>query len=258
MAAAPPRIFIQPSPGAAPLPFPGEAEHLVRVLRARVGDLVIGLDGAGGEHPLRIRACDKRNFELEPCGDPIHEPAPGRAGAPLPWIEVAVAWPRPNRADDMLDRLTQLGVAAIRPLDCAHAGPQGLPDDEHKRERCLRVLREACKQARRHWLPQLHAPCTVEALLAGPPRAGLACMDPRAAVGLPEWIARQPQLASATGERPLVLCIGPEGGFDERERAAFATHEPSAPVVLAPHVLRIETAAEAAAAVAVALLCRSR
>ncbi|TAJ07500.1 MAG: RsmE family RNA methyltransferase, partial [Planctomycetota bacterium] len=183
------------------------------------------------------------------------EPAPGEPGAALPWIEVAVAWPRPNRADDMLDRLAQLGVAAIRPLACAHAGPQGLPDDEHKRERALRVLREACKQSRRTWLPVLHGSSAIDAFASGVKSSAVACLDPDAGSRLADWVVKESAASSATRARPLVLCVGPEGGFDERERAELAAAG-AAPVALAPHILRIETAAEAALAVAVGLLHR--
>jgi 16S rRNA (uracil1498-N3)-methyltransferase len=249
------RCFVARTPAGGWRVVDGEAEHLTRVLRARAGDIVLGLDGEGGEHPLRIRTLDRRVCELEAAGAARIEPAPGEADAPLPWIEVAVAWPRPNRADDMLDRLTQLGVAAIRPLACAHAGPQGLPDDEHKRERALRVLREACKQSRRTWLPELHTSSTIHALASGVKPGALACLDPDAGAAMADWIVEASAAATATRARPLVLCIGPEGGFDDRERAQLAAAG-AAQVALSPHILRIETAAEAALALAVGLLRR--
>lgn len=247
------RCFVARDPAGGWRLLDGEAEHLTRVLRARVGDPLVGLDGEGGEHALRIRALDRKGCELEAAGPSRSEPAPGESGAALPWIELAVAWPRPNRADDMLDRLTQLGVAAIRPLACAHAGPQGLPDDEHKRERALRVLREACKQARRTWLPILHRSQTVGEFAAHSKAAALALLEPQAPTRLADWIAATPATATATRARPLVLCIGPEGGFDASERVELAAHR-ATPVALAPHILRIETAAEAALAVTVGSL----
>ena len=53
--------------------------------------------------------------------------------------------------------------------------------------------------------------------------------------------------------RPVVLVVGPEGGFTAEERDAFLREGATAARV-APHVLRIETAAEAALAVAGAVL----
>jgi 16S rRNA U1498 N3-methylase RsmE len=49
-------------------------------------------------------------------GEAAFEPPPGSEGAPLPWIEIALAWPKGNRFEEMLDRLTQLGAAAIADL----------------------------------------------------------------------------------------------------------------------------------------------
>jgi 16S rRNA (uracil1498-N3)-methyltransferase len=256
MSQAPARIFLAASSSAArPEPAEGEAEHLLRVLRLEVGAAVIGLDGRGGSYPLRIAEAGRRACRLEADGGACFDPPPGAPDAPLPWIEIAVAWPKPNRAEEMLDRLTQLGVSAIRPLDCAQSGPHGLPDDGQKRERCLRVLREACKQSRRTWLPELLVSETIAAFAPRVSGARLAVLDPQAERGLGEWIAEVPALRDANRERPLVLCVGPEGGFSSEERAALVAAG-AAPVRLGPHILRIETAAEAAAAVASTLLRR--
>ncbi len=260
-----PRAFLGSS--AQPLSLaPGEAEHVLRVLRLRVGDALLGLDGAGGCVPLRIRslgvgnaakargrASEREALELAPAGSAWREPAPGEAGAALPWIELAIAWPKPALAEAMLDRLVQLGAAAIVPLECEHAGPQSSPGGA-RRERLERILREACKQSRRAHLPQLHEPLALEAYLQQRTAARGAWLEPGARTSLPTWLqAPQTAAASAQRERPLTLAIGPEGGFSERERAAFErTGWPA--LALGPHVLRIETAAEAAMAVAAAVM----
>ena len=56
----------------------------------------------------------------------------------------------------------------------------------------------------------------------------------------------------ASREQPLVLVVGPEGGLTEEERGALL-EAGAGPVRLGPHVLRIETAAEAAVAIAMGL-----
>ena len=81
-----------------------------------MGDALIGLDGVGGAWPLVVSRAEPRAFEVELDGQPEREPAPGEEGAPLPWIEVCVPFPRGERAEAMVDRLVQLGTAAIRPL----------------------------------------------------------------------------------------------------------------------------------------------
>jgi len=260
-----PRAFLDArSEGAELALAPGEAEHVLRVLRLRAGDLVLGLDGAGACHPLRIRSVDvdarasKRRaaepLELERAGHAWHEPAPGEPGAPLPWVELAIAWPKPALAEAMLDRLVQLGVAAIAPLECEHAGPQSAPGSGARRERLERILREACKQSRRAHLPQLHEPLALDTYLKQRTHARGAYLEPGALTDLPLWLAA-PSTAAASANRahPLVLAIGPEGGFSAAEHAAFS-RAAWPPLALGPHVLRIETAAEAAMAITAAML----
>ena len=93
--------------------------------------------------------------------------------------------------------------------------------------------REAAMQARRVWLPPIE----------GPVEARDAVAWDGAALAEPE--GQPPRL-----DRPVIL-VGPEGGWsdDERERSA-------ATVALGPHVLRVETAAMAAAAMLVGLRSR--
>lgn len=229
-----------------------EALHARKVLRLAEGDLLIGLDGAGTRRPLRVRALTKRALLLEPAGEPEQEPPPGAEGSPLPWFELAIAWPRRNRVEDMVNRLTQLGVASIRPLRAEQRGPEEVPDELP--ERVQRVAREAVKQSGRAWLPRFLPPLTVAELVQGRDPRDLAVLDPRAGLPLDLWLrSLRPSPADIGSEtRPLVLVIGPEGGLSGQERRTLI--EAGASLCwLAPYVLRIETAAEAAMALAAAL-----
>jgi 16S rRNA (uracil1498-N3)-methyltransferase len=233
-----PRFFLEDAEASVPRLVPEDERHAAAVLRLAAGDRLLGLDGTGGVHPLRVRAAARGRLELERDGPVERAPAPGAAGSPLPWIEVAAPLPKGDRAAAMLDRLTQLGVAAYRPLACARN--QGFPREsaEHRLDGLRRACREACKQSGRAWLPRIHGTARPEALrelLAG---ARSVLLSPGASATLLEWTA-----GVAAG--PLAVLAGPEGGFDERELALLAFAEPA---VLGPHVLRIETAVEAAAA----------
>ncbi len=226
----------------------GEIEHARRVLRLVAGDRLVGLDGQGAAWPLVVRRSDAREFQVEGDGDPEVEPAPGELGARLPWIEVVCALPRGERAEAMVDRLVQLGVAAIRPLAAERASPAARGESDRRAERLQRIAREACKQSGRLWWPEIHAPETLAAVLARPARTDLL-LDPLARQALFELVA--PTHPSGTREEPLRCWIGPEGGFSPAEDAALDAAG-SVRARLAPHVLRIETAAEAAVAVVVA------
>jgi len=254
--AAPPRFFLAEPPGARP-PRLEEAEtlHALRVLRLAPGDACIGLDGRGRAWPLRVVAATRRELGLEVTGPAEFEPEPGGLGAPLPFIEVAVAFPRRARAEEMLRRLTQLGAARITPLRARQSGPQAAPDQGDAR--WLRLLREVCKQCRRSWLPELAPSLSPLELALARPGEGLALLDPQGGMSLDTWARSLRPAAEGLGTRlrPITLAIGPEGGFDEDERAALFSRGTTA-VRVSPHVLRIETAAEAALAIAAAAWMR--
>ncbi len=226
-----------------------DLRHATQVLRLSTGDRLFGLDGAGSEWPLAVVGRSARALELEVAGDARREARPGSPGAALPWIEIAVASPRGAAADEMLDRLTQLGAAAITPLRAERA-QRPSSSDGARRDRSARIAREACKQSGRLWLPELREPLS-PAELVDRERAALVVLDPLAARGLSSWIdANDRAMRSANEAAPIVIAIGPEGGFTDAESAAFATAGAAA-VRIGPHVLRIETAAEAALAILV-------
>ena len=245
----PPAFFLTESSTPGPSLASADARHALRVLRLGVGDLLVGLDGRGRRFPLRVQRLGKDTLELESAGPPVRDPAPGQEGSAIPWIEVAVSWPRRNRVEDMLGRLVQLGAAAIRPLMTQQRGPEEPP--EHAPERWLRIAREACKQSGRTWLPVFEPRLSPAELASHHSKAAVAVLEPEAGFALDSWLrSLTPSPAGiGTQARPIVLVIGPEGGLTEEERSALLETGAS-PVWAAPHILRVETAAEAAAAIA--------
>lgn len=240
------RFFLETTPAdGEPRLSADEAAHALRVLRVREGDDVVGLDGRGRAWPLRIRSVSRRELALECTGPATEEPAPGLPGSTRPWVEVAVAWPRGPRADDLVAALTQLGVAVVRPLATRRAGPQ---DPAGKSDRRLRIARESCKQSGSLWLPRLEAPGSVAELTERPAHLAVLSPDPRAA-GMRSWLDAAPAEAGSES-LPIVCAVGPEGGFDEEESELLARS--GTEVRLASTVLRIETAAVAAASVVMA------
>jgi len=252
---APPAFFLADGGTPARL-LPEDAQHAVRVMRLGVGDLLLGLDGRGARHPLRIRALHRSELELEPAGPVELLPAPGEEGSPLPWFELAISWPRKVRVEAMLGRLVQLGVAAIRPLIALQRGPEEVHAEAPAR--LQRVVREACKQAGRAWLPSFEPALATSAFLRAPAPGALAALDPRAGLPFDMWLrSLQPSPQGiGTRARPIVLAVGPEGGWSADEERAFLDAN-AALTWLGPYVLRVETAAEAAMAVAAAVHGRS-
>ena len=232
------RFFLARAPmisgGGRPELLPEDREHALRVLRIGEGDRLVGLDGRGGSWPLVVRSVGRDRLELEAAGPGKVDPAPGEEGAALPWIEIAVPFPKGGRCEEMLDRLAQLGAASIAELACERSGPRSTARASARAER---VVREACKQCGRTWLPEIR-----EEPSASP--ADRLLLDPSAERSLASWI----RPGRWTSAHPLTVLVGPEGGFTEKERAAFVA-DGAVPVRLGPHTLRIETAAEAAMAI---------
>lgn len=246
-----PRFFLAATPDAgAPELAEGELEHALRVLRLGIGDPLLGLDGRGTVWPLAVRARTQRALELEPAGEPMREPEPGAPGSALPWVELALSMPRGERAEELVDRATQLGASAIRWLTCERTPPRVREPSAHRLARLERVAREATKQCRRLWVPETGAPVELEEFLAGREGARSLVLDlSREAPPLAEQIDTLASSGRFDRARPLVLCAGPEGGFEERE-LAMLDGRGAVRARLGPLVLRIETAAEAALAIA--------
>jgi 16S rRNA (uracil1498-N3)-methyltransferase len=245
------RFFLaEPPEGRSARLAAEELHHLLHVLRAAPGDEFLGLDGAGRAWPLRVLAVRKREVELAVTGDAVREGAAGSADAPLAWLELAIALPRTGRAEELIDRATQLGIAAWTPLVCERSQGGARELSAARLSRLERAAAEACKQSRRLWLPVRREPSSPEQL-AESARAGarLALLSPAAPSSLLDLaLAWRDRGDWPDAARPLVVAVGPEGGFTESEERALCDAGASS-ASLGPHILRVETAAEAALAV---------
>lgn len=243
------RFLLAPAPdGQPPRLLASEEDHARRVLRLGIGDTLLGLDRRGGALPLRVGKVARGEFELEPCGERRMEPEPGAPGATLPWFELWLSLPRPPRAEALVERLAQLGAAACQPLLLERTPPRSRTGRPARLER---IADEALKQSGRLWPLELAPPRELSRALLERPPGTLVVLDPRAGPTL--WAVLE-ALEGPAGEgpgtraRPLVLVAGPEGGLSPAEAELLAGRG-ARPARLAPHVLRIETAAEAAAAI---------
>jgi 16S rRNA (uracil1498-N3)-methyltransferase len=200
----------------APDPSQDDVHHLFRVLRLRDGEVVTVSDGAGGWRSTVARA-----GTLVVDGEVHREPPPQPC-------RIAAAIPKGDRAEWMVQKLTEVGATDIVLLHCARNVVRWEGERGAKQlARLQRVAREAASQSRRVWLPAVRGPVPF-AEAAGWSGAVLAEPDGDA------------QLGDDVGA-DLVL-VGPEGGFSADELAAPIAH-----VRLLPNVLRVETAAVVAA-----------
>lgn len=232
-----PRFYCPPplSSGATFELPPEAAHHASRVLRLRTGDAVQIFDGAGHALDAKIYAIKGKQVllhELQTCMDDAESPLR---------IVLAQALSGGEKMDWIVQKATELGVAEIQPLQTQRAVTRLSETRAEKRTAHWRgIAIAACEQSGRNLLPQVHAPMDLTAWMEqARHRAGSKF------VLLPEGVTvlhRQPRpLGCAT------VLIGPEGGFAESE-AQLAQQMGFVPIRLGARVMRMETAALAAAA----------
>jgi len=236
----PPRFLCRPLTAADPEPADArvtldadESHHALRVLRLGEGDAVELFDGVGqtAQATLVGRAGGRAVCRLQ---------STAAAPPPRPHLTVAVALPKGPRAEDLANQLAQLGVDTLVPLACDFGVVKVKPN---KLERLGRAALAAAKQCGRAHLMRIAPPLSVDAAAAQAAAATHArLLHPDAAAWPPAALA-----ADLAAAEDVWLLVGPEGGFSDGELAAARRH--GVPHWrLGPHVLRIETAATAAAA----------
>lgn len=148
---------------------------------------------------------------------------------------IAAAVPKGDRADWMLQKLTELGVSTIIPLKTERSVV--LPR-EAKQERWQRILIEACKQSKQAWIPALRPLSTIEDALKE--QANLKILLEQSGKPILQVLQEKP--------KTVLALIGPEGGFTDDEKAKLQKAG-CIPASLGKNILRIETAAIAIACI---------
>lgn len=193
-----------------------ETGHHLRVLRLRPGAVVTVTDGVGHWRECRMGSAGR----IDPVGEVVFESPPRRP------FRILCAIPKQQRPELIVQKVTELGALGLEWIDCEHSVVRWDADRaERQLERHRRIAVEAALQSRRVWFPSIEG------------------VRP-AAEALPTVVVADPEGAEWTAAIDAVA-IGPEGGWSPAERA-LATGT----VSLGPHVLRVETAAIAAAALA--------
>jgi 16S rRNA (uracil1498-N3)-methyltransferase len=142
-----------------------------------------------------------------------------------------------DRFDLILEKATELGVRSIRPVITRRCVA-----DKLNLDRAQSIVTEAAEQCARTALPELSAPSKLDALLAD--------WSADRALFFADELGGEPAAQGFTRHAgPAALLIGPEGGFDDSERAAIRAHPAARPISLGPRILRGETAAIAATGV---------
>lgn len=217
------------------------AGHLIRVLRAQVGqEFDIACDTRVRQGRIVSLAEDRVEFEL---GSEV--PA-----VTLSEISLLLSIFKFDRMEWAIEKCVELGVARIIPVIARRTDPHLGAAAAKRVERWRRIALQAAEQSRRSSTSSISPPVKLTEFLRTS-----AAGDSSLRIVLSE-VQRQVQLRDLLESAPeceMVLAIGPEGGWAEDELQAFASAG-WASVSLGPTILRAETAAIAAVAIAMSEL----
>ena len=211
-----------------------ESHHLLRVLRIQPGQIVETFDGAGragtaefaGPRGNRavLRARERRE----------------RSDLSGPPITLIQALPREQKMDWIIQKATELGVAAIQPILTANCVARIKEDRaDSKLERWRKIALNAAKQSGTPVIPAIEPPLTLKAALAdAQQRRSLLLIGALTGPTRPLRDA----LRAAQPPSSIAMLVGPEGDFTPEEQME-AIEAGACPVSFGSSVLRSETAA---------------
>jgi 16S rRNA (uracil1498-N3)-methyltransferase len=231
------RFFVEEDVGEEVVLRGEQAHQIANVLRLKTGDhIALVRDSVESQvvihsvdaNEVRGRCIAKHKVDAEPR------------------VRLTLALPilRGDRTEEVIEAVTQLGVARIVPFVSTRSVVRSLPDA--KRERWTRVAREAAETARRGRVPTIDEPREWTRLFDALDAPVLVAWESEVLVKLQDAVPDTTQLS---------LVVGPEGGLSMEEIALARGHE-AVTVSLGRRNLRSETAAIAAVAQVMAIVER--
>jgi 16S rRNA (uracil1498-N3)-methyltransferase len=215
------------------------ARYLSQVLRAQVGqefDISTGSEVRCGR--VTVIQPDRVEFELSEIV--VH--------SAMPPITVALSIFKFDRMEWAIEKCTELGVSRIVPVIAARTEPHLAAAAAKRVERWKRIANQASEQARRISPPEICAPIKFKDVLGMSDSPRIVLSEAERTLSLKDAIPQDATL--------LLLAFGPEGGWKQEEITAFR-EAGWASASLGNTILRAETAAIAAVAIAAAVIDQS-
>ena len=228
------RLFVAtPIAASQPLRIEGaQAHYLASVMRVKPGTIIRVFDDLSGEWQAEVMAAGKRDVQLA-----VRDHLAPRETTRDLWLAAAPI--RRARYDWVAEKACELGVARIVPVATRRAVV-----DRIKPDRLRAHMIEAAEQCGRTALPEVAEQVALPLWLADCDRT-IFFADEQGGMPIADAVRARPG--------PAAILIGPEGGFDDSERAAIRAHPRGVPISLGQNILRADTAAVAAVAVWMAL-----
>ena len=212
-----------------------QIHHIRVVLRLKLQDPVELFDDNGNEYSARITEISSRNIALK-----IKERLSVSTNSVK--ITIACAIPKKSRMDDIIDKLTQVGVDAIIPLKTDRVIVRL---DKHRElirlERWRKIAQGACQQSQRNTLVEVGRVIDVGELLNSAKDYDLKLL-----FTLSGKRQALKDILCACRPKGIIVLIGPEGDFSDEE-VALAKKAGFVSASLGSSVLRVDTAAVCAA-----------
>ena len=213
----------------------GAARH-AQVLRLQPGSGLTLFDGQGGEWRAQVDSMGRREVTVQ-----VIEPVAVSRELPM-GVTLVVGMPANDRMDALVEKATELGVAAVQPLMCERSvlrldGERATKKVAHWQA----VAVSASEQSGRTKVPSIGAVMTFKQWMGQTPQSG-----PRAVLsfaperGLADWCVQHRPVAGGQSDTVSFLS-GPEGGLSPAEESAARAAGWTA-VGLGPRTLRADTA----------------
>jgi 16S rRNA (uracil1498-N3)-methyltransferase len=235
-----PRLYISQdlATGAELKLDPEQTNYLVNVLRLAKGAPLLLFNGRDGEFAVRLAATTRKAASLTVGAQTRPQETP-------PDVDYLFAPLKHARLDYMAQKAIEMGARRLRPVITRYTQVARV-----NLERLRANAIEACEQCGVIWTPEIASVESLgEALRRWPPERLLVFCDEEAQQASP-----LDALADERSSGGVSLLIGPEGGFDDDERAAILSAPRVLRLSLGPRILRADTAAVAALALIQATL----
>jgi len=211
----------------AALTLPPAAARHVQVLRLQPGDELVLFDGRGGEWSARVERMGRSDVDVR-----VGSQASVERELALQ-VTLAVGMPANERMDALVEKATELGVAALQPLMCERSVLRLTGERADKRRVHWQAIAvSASEQSGRTRVPRIEPVRSLADWLPAAPEGERWLLSPAA--------TRPPAIPGEAASRVLVLS-GPEGGLSAAEEA-LARGAGFQPLSLGPRVLRADTA----------------
>lgn len=238
---AAPRLFVaSPLQAGAQVPLDrGQANYLLNVLRLGAGAAVLVFNGVDGEWRATVDPEGRKGARLRV--DERTRPQPA-----APDVLLLFAPLKHARLDYMVQKAVEMGAGVLQPVMTRRTQAARV-NEERMRANAV----EAAEQCGVLAVPVVRAPLSFDRALAAlePDRLLVFC-DEDAPVANPV----DALVPHRNRPAKLAVCVGPEGGFTDEERALAAAHGSIVRLSLGPRILRADTAAVAALALLQATL----